>query len=132
VNSFLLLFEGPYVGTTIFGVLTSEPRNASTWPLVGSNLAFSIDDDANGIHKSYQFLIYDQTFPIQFTLINVQEITADAKNVSVSVIITFLDATPIWSSITQRSFYYRKLNQFNITLNSLRRKFFSLFYLLII
>jgi hypothetical protein len=109
---------GLEIGTTIIGRVYQTPSNLSTWSLAGSNLAFVLDDPVTKLAESDQFIIFDQTFPIQFTMLNVQSITENNQNVAFTVSITYLDGTVIWAATTtNKRIMYKQLNQLDIGLS---------------
>jgi len=109
---------GLEIGTTIIGTVYQTPSNLSTWSLAGSNLAFVLDDPVTKLAESDQFIIFDQTFPIQFTMLNVQSITENNQNVAFTVSITYLDGTVIWAATTtNKRIMYKQLNQLDIGLS---------------
>jgi hypothetical protein len=108
---------GPKIGTTIIGTIYQQPPYQNTWPLQGLNLAILVDNQAINASQAVQFTIFDQTFPIQFTMLNLQKITANNQNIVFTVTITYFDATVIWDTITASTgILVGTLNKFNFYL----------------
>jgi hypothetical protein len=99
----ICLILGPKIGTTIIGTVHQTPLNQSTWPLVNSSLAFSIADEKTTLYQSYQFIIFDQSFPIQFTLLSINAITQSSQNIVFTVTITYYDGTTLWVGNTENN-----------------------------
>ncbi|CAF4382413.1 unnamed protein product, partial [Rotaria sp. Silwood2] len=104
-----------YTGTTILGKVQQTPLNQSTWPLAGKNLVFAIADQTSGLDESDQFIIFDQTFPIHFTLLAIKSINQSHQNVLFTVTITNHDGTVLWAAATENNqIIYGQLNRLNI------------------
>ena len=85
---------------------------------MNSSLAFAIADENTGLAESYQFIIYDQTFPIQFTLISVKSINRSHQDVAFTVTITYQDGTSLWTGITEsNTIIFENLNRISVDLS---------------
>jgi hypothetical protein len=97
------LHLGITMGTTIMGTIKQSPSNESTWPLTNTNLAFSMVDSQSGLDEAYQFILFDQVFPIEFTLLNVQAISQSHDNVAFTVTISWYNNIVIWSQLIENT-----------------------------
>ena len=85
---------------------------------MNSSLVFAIADEMTGLDESYQFIIYDQTFPIQFTLISVKAINRSHENVVFTVTITYQDDTLLWTGMTaSQKIIFGDLNRISVDLS---------------
>ncbi|CAF1179487.1 unnamed protein product [Rotaria sordida] len=110
-----MIYIGPKIGTTIVGKVQQTPVNQSTWPLAGTNLVFTIADQTSGLDESDQFIIFDQTFPIHFTLLAIKSIKQNHQNVLFTITITNHDGTVLWIASTENNqIMYGQLNRLNI------------------
>ena len=112
------MISGPKIRTTIIGTILSTPPNTNTWPLRGSNLALLVNNQATNLSESIQFTIFDQTFPLEFTMLNTQKITASNQDIVFIVTITYPDGTIIWQSMIQTNkTIFDQLNRLDIAVS---------------
>ncbi|CAF3913632.1 unnamed protein product, partial [Rotaria sp. Silwood1] len=110
-----MIYTGSKIGTTILGKVQQTPLNQSTWPLTGANLVFAIADQTSSLDESDQFIIFDQTFPIHFTLLAIKSINQSHQNVLFTVTIINHDGTVLWAATTENNqIIYGQLNRLNI------------------
>ena len=87
----------------------------NTWPLKESNLALVINNQALNASESVQFKIFDQKFPLEFTMLNVKTITGNNQTIVFIVAITYPDGNVIWqSTIESNQIKHNKMNRLNI------------------
>lgn len=109
---------GPKIGTTIIGRILSTPPNMNTWPLAGSNLAIVVNSQVSGLSESIQFTIFDQTFPLEFSMLNVKKINANNQNILFVATISYLDGSVIWQALIESNkTIFNQLNRLDIAVS---------------
>lgn len=69
----------------------------------GAILDFTISHENTGLIGSNRFTIYDQRFPLQFTIFDTQAINESYQSIIFSVSISRSNNTVLWASTTENN-----------------------------
>lgn len=111
-----LLIPGLNIGTSIVGVIRGDSPNASTWPLSGANLALVVANQDTNQSESFQSILYNRKFPIEFVLMNLDIIANNQNGMGFSVSIMDDMGNLLWQETTAQIIRQNQINHININL----------------